>query len=132
MDYAVGGPDPVFDYAGLPATGYSSESFGQCVDACIATTYGEAYEVASDLSPLSVLSVGGNLGVSVASEWVEDSLSRTATRNLYGNRQHFNVGQRQLRTLSQLRAINNASMVLGVGAAGFQVGAQAYCRIQCY
>lgn len=62
---------------------------------------------------------------------LDSSLQRQANRNSYGNSRSYHSGRRQLRTLYQFRKFNAASLVVGVGAATFQGGAQAYCSVEC-
>ena len=101
--------------------------FGQCVDTCIRDNYGQTYETAKSLSPLSVVGAVAN----EVTEVLDGRLERTAVRNSYGNNREFRTAQRQLRTLSQFRKFNAANAVIGAGAAGFQAGALGYCTVSC-
>ena len=97
---------------------------------CLQENYGDLYDKAWDLSPLSVSSVLTD----EATEYLEDSLSRQANRNLYSlspnvSQKVFATGQRQARTLMQFRRFNGAMAVVGAGAFGFVAGANAYCTV---
>lgn len=117
----------------LPSDGQGSgtsqveDGFKQCFDACLKNNYGESYEVAKELSPLSVASVVTN----EVSELIETKLERDATRKLYGNSKDFDAGRRQLKTLAQFRKFNAGMAVIGAGALGFQAGAWVNCSINC-
>ncbi len=98
---------------------------------CLRQTYGDSYDVAWDLNPLSVSSIVSN-GIT---ESLEDNLSRTANRNKYGDTLHNEAGRarqsaaanRQLRTLGQFKKFNIAMGVVGASAAGYWFGANCYC-----
>ena len=105
----------------------SEDQFQQCVTSCLLSNYGSLYDIASDLNPLSVSGLLGN----EVTNTLESEIQKQGTRNLYGNSREYKTGQRQLKTLSQFRKFNIASLVLGAGALGFQVGAQGYCRVSC-
>ena len=62
---------------------------------------------------------------------MDSELQKQGNRNSYGNNKQFQAGRRQLKMLSQFRKFNAASLVLGAGAIGFQLGAQGYCRVEC-
>lgn len=101
--------------------------FKQCVATCIMDNYGALYETAGALNPLSLSGIVGN----EVAEALDTELQKQGNRNSYGNSKQFQTGQRQLRTLSQFRKFNAASLILGAGAIGFQLGAQGYCRVEC-
>lgn len=113
------------------------DATAQCRAVCIETNYGQLYDIAGDLNPLSYSGAAGY----VVSEVGTSMLERKA---LYGSLKYDNSGpltidktkdfaasRRQLRTLKQFRAFSYWTTILGVGAAGFQTGAQGYCAIQC-
>lgn len=101
--------------------------FKQCVNTCIRDNYGSLYEAADALNPLSVSGLVGN----EVAEVLDTELQKQGNRNSYGDGKQFRTGQRQLRTLAQFRKFNAASLVVGSGAIGFQLGAQGNCRFQC-
>ncbi len=101
--------------------------YKQCVNTCIQNRYGSIYEAADALNPLSVSGLVGN----EVAEVLDTELQKQGNRNSYGNTKEFRSGRRQLKTLSQFRKFNAASLVIGAGAIGFQLGAQGYCRVEC-
>jgi hypothetical protein len=104
------------------------ESFKQCVAQCINNYYGDSYAIASSLSPLSLQ---GWL-THEATTHLEDKLSQKGNRNAWGSSKgEFDKGRRQLKTLSQFKKFNGASLILGAGAAGYQLGALGYCSAEC-
>jgi hypothetical protein len=91
------------------------ESFKQCVAQCINNYYGDSYVIASSLSPFSLQ---GWL-THEATTHLEDKLSQEGNRNAWGSSKgEFDKGRRQLKTLSQFKKFNVASLILGTGAAG--------------
>ncbi len=97
---------------------------------CLRENYGDLYDQAFDLSPLSLSS----FATDEVTEYLEDSLSRQANRNLYSLRpgvsqQIYQTGKRQARTLMQFRRFNGAIAVVSAGAFGFVAGANAYCTV---
>jgi hypothetical protein len=97
---------------------------------CLRENYGDLYDQAFDLSPLSLSS----FATDEVTEYLEDSLSRQANRNLYSLRlgvsqQIYQTGKRQERTLMQFRRFNGAMAVVSAGAFGFVAGANAYCNV---
>ena len=111
----------------------SPDSFAMCVADCLESNYGGLYDAASAVSPLSAVSAG----YEVLSRGLDAHGRRIATGNLYGDSPNlprgrsFGTGVRQMRTLSQFSRFNAGMAVIGVGALGFQAGAQAYCRVSC-
>ncbi len=100
-----------------------------CIDKCLRQNYGELYDIASHLSPLSLIP----LALNEFSSEVSDRLSRTANRNLYSiSRYNYNVGVRQAKTLAQFNKFNAGMAIATAGALGFQAGAYAYCYLSCY
>jgi hypothetical protein len=92
---------------------------------CIREYYGDSYARAWDISPLSISSIFIDGGT----EYLEDKLSQQANRNLYGNSRQYEVGKRQIRTLSQFRKFNAAMAVAGAGAVGYIAGANISCTL---
>jgi hypothetical protein len=95
---------------------------------CLRDNYGDVYEYAFDLSPLSLASFAAD----EITEHLEDELSRQANRNLNSLRpgvsqQIFQTGQRQARMLTQFKAFNGAMALVSAGAFGLVFGANAYC-----
>lgn len=95
---------------------------------CLRENYGDIYDKALDLSPFSLAS----LATDEITEYLDDSLSRQANRNLYSlspnvSQRIFSTGQRQARTLMQFRRFNAVMAVVGAGAGGVVVGANIYC-----
>lgn len=102
---------------------------------CLHSYYGDSYDVAWNVSPLSVPS----LIMSGVTESMEDQLRRKGIGNLYGNARsgqyglvtgrQYAAGQRQMRTLAQFRRFNLALLAAGVGATGFIGGANIQCTL---
>ena len=67
---------------------------------CLNESYGDSYAIAWDISPLSISS----LLLDGVTEYVGDRLRQQANRNLYGDSvfssRQYEVGRRQIRTLS--------------------------------
>lgn len=115
----------------------SYNELNQCVNTCLEETYGESYNKASELSPLSAI---GALTEGVT-QTLDSSLERSATHKSYGNSamstqpssgaQDYQTSQRQFKTLSQFRRFNAGMAVIGAGALGFQAGANGYCAVTC-
>jgi hypothetical protein len=116
----------------LLADNTSWAALNQCIDSCLATTYGNSYELAKDLNPLTTLgSLASELVTGEVTEILDTKLSRAANSNAWGSHAEFVKGTRQLRTLQQFRAFNAGAAVVGAGATGFQAGANAYCAVEC-
>jgi hypothetical protein len=98
----------------------------ECFNRCILDNYGSSYGYAKSLNPLTLVSVG----LTAVSEVAGDRLRAQANRNLY-TRGGYSDGARQLRTYNQFTRINNAVLVLGVGAAAYQFTAYTKCKLEC-
>ena len=100
----------------------------QCVARCLSYNYGELYEWANTLSPLTVPSIAAmQFG-----KLTEDISTPSANRNAWGTRkEQFDIGKRQLKTSGQFGKFNAVMGVVSAGALGFQFGALGYCNVSC-
>jgi len=109
-----------------------------CQATCIDDTYGPEYYLAGDLNPLAGIGpILEEVVSGVAMNELEHGLKIAAQRNAYGDSKNLPLGRspaaglRQAQTLSQARLANGIGAVVGAGAFGFQLGANAYCGVQC-
>jgi RHS repeat-associated protein len=109
----------------------SKATIEQCVSTCLQSNYGEAYEVAEQLSPLSLIGAAQEIGTKMVTDKLGTKLEVTAVGNSYSGKSGFEVSQRQNKTLSQFRFFNGATSAVGAAASGFIIGAQLYCGVSC-
>lgn len=120
--YAENNPMRFIDPLGLAALCGDDED---CIADCLRENYGYIYDAAQALSPLGPISFVANEFADVA----EDLGRAHANRDMYSGR--YNQGRRIARSVAQLAGVSAISGVLGAGALGVIIGAQAYCRISC-
>lgn len=103
--------------------------FKQCMADCLQNNYGEMYEWAERVSPVSVQGLLTN----EAAEALQGYAQKEATRNWWSNNNKvYNTGVRQLSVVKVFSRFNAGMAVAGAGAAGFQAGALGYCAVSCY
>jgi RHS repeat-associated protein len=109
--------------------GSGTSGFKSCLASCLQINYGETYEWAESVSPVSVQGFLTN----EAAEALHDKALREANRNAWqaSNQKAFETGMRQLSVVKLFARFNAAAAVAGAGAAGFQVGALGYCSVEC-
>jgi RHS repeat-associated protein len=115
---------------GNPSNALSTDGgeFKQCMATCLQDNYGETYEWAERVSPVSVQGLLTN----EAAEALQDHAQKQANRNAWSaDKKTFEVGRRQLGVVKFFSRFNAAAAVAGAGAAGFQAGALGYCAVDC-
>ena len=125
--YANANPIRYIDLLGLIAECGDDED---CIDKCLRTYYGDSFDLALGLSFFSLAGVAA----SEFSGYVAERGAAEANRNLNQgtlSKGTYRDGQRQARTVAQLRGINAASSLVAAGATGFVFGAYSYCLISC-
>jgi hypothetical protein len=81
---------------------------------CLREPYGDSYDWAWNISSLSISSIV----IGAVTEYLEDEIRRQGNRILYGNSRQYEVGKRQIQTLSQFKKFNAAMAAAGQGKQG--------------
>ncbi len=124
--YATSNPLMMFDRTGLLSEKCGADK--NCIDRCLSEYFGDSIDLAWDLSPFSLLSIG----LDQFAKRAEDQLSKQATRNLYSpSSSAYTTGRRQARTLAQFRLFNAANALISAGSVGYLGGAHATCGFKC-
>lgn len=114
-------------------SGIFAEDFLQCRSGCLDNRYGDAYDFAVELNPLTVSGVA----VDQAVKWADSTAVRSISQNRYADSVNLPLGRSsaaaalQSRLLYGLRTVNASSALLGAGALGFMGGANGYCAVEC-
>lgn len=103
----------------------TDEDQEKCISDCLKNYYGDSYDIAGYLSPLSI----GSAAASEFAEYAQDHADRAARRNLYSDA--FRTGSRQAAAASALGRFSAAGATVGVGAFFYQTTAYAYCSATC-
>ncbi|MCV6626898.1 MAG: hypothetical protein OIF38_12425, partial [Cellvibrionaceae bacterium] len=113
--------NPARNWIVIKAHGYK-----QCIVGCLNTRYSGAFEIVGPLSPLSLVGVGSSLIEPTVDSMTRPKINRLAWQDSYKS---MSTANRQYLLLKWLRMTSNASLVVGTGAIGFQVGAGGYCGL---
>jgi RHS repeat-associated protein len=139
--YTYVGNDPVNQIDPFGLKRKCGESFNDCRKRCLQENYGDSYDIALGLSYLSILSLVqdvANKAIEKAAENKLKDLALEGAKNSGTIIDKMNAAEKAAKAAKSLSIsskvlgfLSKASGVIGAGATGYVVGANAYCASQC-